>query len=283
MFAIQNDSLRIEILDPLADSSHLGHRYCWGGYVWQVHDLVSGPIVRGPEWPSNNPNPFNGQGLPESFRHRTIDGKPLTWEGTTGFAIGAGRLVDDPQLGVIVAEPCSWLTKEGENRIQFSTEQSTAGHAYGLERTVVLENRTLKSITELRNQGNRLLSLEWFAHPFFALEKRAVRSEFPEGSALPPNDGFVITGRCLLPKRCFKNLSDGCMTRLILPSGHPLTATLGHPSIESVSFHTDFIPDWCLIWGNSATFSIEPYRRIQLLPGDSLRWSLRYEFGMPAV
>src|SRR6187549_2174877 len=95
MLMLQNRELRINVLEPARDSARLGPRFCWGGYIWQVHDAVAGPIFTGPEWPESAPSPFNGQGLPESFRHRTLEGRPLTWRGDEGVAVGAGTLRRD--------------------------------------------------------------------------------------------------------------------------------------------------------------------------------------------
>ena len=66
MLQLKNADLSVAILDPAnpADQKHLGTRYCWGGYIWQVTDATAGPLLAGAEWPVKNPIPFNGQGLP---------------------------------------------------------------------------------------------------------------------------------------------------------------------------------------------------------------------------
>ena len=69
MLSLANRTLRVELLDPADDAARRGPRYCRGGYIWQVHDQQAGPLLTGPEWPHPTPTPFNGQGLPESFRH----------------------------------------------------------------------------------------------------------------------------------------------------------------------------------------------------------------------
>ncbi len=90
MIQLSNRELTLDLLDPDSDPSRLGTRYCWGGYIWQVHDVRHGPLLTGPEWPEPKPTPFNGQGLPESFRFRTRDERALTWNGREGVHLGGG-------------------------------------------------------------------------------------------------------------------------------------------------------------------------------------------------
>jgi len=60
MLQLKNADLSVAILDPAnpADQKHLGTRYCWGGYIWQVTDATAGPLLAGAEWPVKNPIPF---------------------------------------------------------------------------------------------------------------------------------------------------------------------------------------------------------------------------------
>lgn len=67
-----------------------------------------------------------------------------------------------------------------------------------------------------------------------------------------------------------------------MPRGQPLRARVSHPLLREIVFTTDFPPDLCPVWGNSNTWSIEPYLITELAPGATRTWSLRYEFG-PAL
>ena len=80
MLHLANAELTVDLLDPVAEHAHLGPRFCWGGYIWQIHDQHVGDLLTGPEWPKPDPVPRNGQGLPESFRHSTMTGQPLLWD-----------------------------------------------------------------------------------------------------------------------------------------------------------------------------------------------------------
>ena len=127
MLTLQNRDLRIDILDPVRDAARLGPRFCWGGYIWQVHDATAGPLLTGPEWPEPAPSAFNGQGLPESFRHRTLEGRPLTWRGDAGVALGAGELRRNRDDQVHIVAPCNWNVTAAAGRIEFSAQHAAAG------------------------------------------------------------------------------------------------------------------------------------------------------------
>jgi hypothetical protein len=294
MFQLENGHLRVDVLDPVADAARLGPRYCWGGYIWQVHDPAAGPLLTGPEWPEAAPVPFNGQGLPESFRHRSLDGRPFTWRGDSGVALGAGELERDAAGNVTLTRPCVWQVKPQPARIIFTTRHETAGFSYELGREIALIDREVRSTTQLTNtSAAERLTLEWFAHPFFALVDGLARATVPAGTDLPENPGFVLSDavsahapsagdreRTLTQRRRFISSADGHMDRgLRLPANRPLGANLAHPTVGYVQFATSVAPDSCVIWGNDRTFSLEPYLALDLGPGESRSWHLTYRFG----
>ena len=38
MYTLSNEQLTVSILNPLADQSRFGVRYCTGGYIFQISD-----------------------------------------------------------------------------------------------------------------------------------------------------------------------------------------------------------------------------------------------------
>lgn len=277
---LENATLRVELLDPASDRSRLGPRFCGGGYIWQVHDASAGPLLAGPEWPKPDPAPHNGQGLPESFRHRTTDGAPLLWRREVGLAPGAGALGLDTNGAAIVTEPCAWaVERPTPRRIVYRTAQTVLDWSYELERTVELRERTLLSSSRLLNRGGTPLVLEWFAHPFFALDRGRVRAQLPAGTGLPPNPGFALEGRELVFHRAFGGERDGHLDHLALPPAEPLSARLSHPKLTRLDFATDFAPFKCVVWANGNTLSLEPFLALHLAPRAARSWMLRYDFG----
>jgi hypothetical protein len=283
MLMLIHGDLRVDLLDPTAELAKLGPRFCWGGYIWQVHDNRAGTLLTGPEWPAENPLAHNGQGLPESFRHSTTGGEPLLWDGDIGLAPGAGALGRDGSGAIIVTEPCNWIIEAGRDRAVFRTSQKVGKWSYAIERTIAIDGRIVRSTSRLTNRGDNSLRLEWFAHPFFVLQDDGfLRVTLPEGTTLPENPGFVLEGRTLTLHRAFTGLHDGHLEHLVLPDGAPLVAELSHPRLEWARFKTDFAPFKCVLWANGNTLSLEPFLALDLAPGESREWTLTYEFG-PAL
>ncbi|MBP6508489.1 MAG: hypothetical protein KA257_13065 [Opitutaceae bacterium] len=283
MLTLAHDALTVTLLDPgaAADRPRLGTRYCWGGYIWQVTDAQAGPLVTGPEWPETNPLPFNGQGLPESFRHAEFGtGRPLLLENGRGFIIGIGEVAPDASGALAVTQPCPWTLTRSADAIDFCTAQSGLGYGCQLTRRIALAGRTLSSTTSLTNTGDRPLPLHWFAHPFFALTDRLLTCGLPANWGMAENIGYAFAAPHRLAfKRRFLHKDDGHFEKLLIGENTPLHAALSHPQLAGIVFSTDFTPDLCPVWGNSNTWSIEPYIQSELAPGATRAWTLRYEFG----
>jgi hypothetical protein len=279
MFDLANDQLRVRVLDPETDRARLGPRFCWGAYVWQVEDRQLGPLLSGPEGPIDAPDPFNGHGLPESFRDRTRAGEELTWKNGRGLAPGVGVLERAADGTVEVREPCSWEIRVHPDRLEFETTHGDGARSYRLVRMLQLSDRDLISTSRFSNVGREPLSLQWFAHPFFALDDAGgIQVQLPGGAHLPENDAFVLDGRILTPRRRFHGVKDGHFELLGLPTGEVLDATLRHPQLRHIRFRTSFVPSECPIWMNSYTFSIEPYQTLHLETAQTAHWALRYTF-----
>ena len=285
MLSLSNSALTVELLDPAdpVDQARLGTRYCWGGYIWQVRDTQLGPLVTGPEWPEPKPSAFNGQGMPESFRHTELGTeRPLILENNRGFVIGIGDVAPGPDGKPAVTLPCPWTITRHAAAIEFSTAHSGNGYSCRLTRRVALEGRTLISATSVTNTGARPLPLHWFAHPFFALTDRLLTCGLPPswGMAENPGYGFDADHR-LVFKRPFRDKMDGHFQLLQVGANTPLRAVVSHPQLKQIFFDADFTPDTCPVWGNSNTWSIEPYITSELAPGKARAWTLKYEFGLP--
>lgn len=283
MLTLANAELTVDLLDPAAEHARLGPRFCWGGYIWQVNDRSIGTLLTGPEWPDPTPQPHNGQGLPESFRHSTTTGQPLLWDGKVGLAPGAGALGRDAQGAVVVTEPCVWQIERQPEQIIFRTAQSVGRWSYSLERVIELRGRQLLSRSRLTNRGTEALKLEWFAHPFFALQSDGrLRSTLPAAVTLEENPGYTLTDGEVTLRRAFVGVHDGHLVHLGLPANQPFAVSLSHPKLTTVRFATDFVPFKCVLWANGNTLSFEPFLALDLAPGESRTWSLTYDFGPPS-
>ncbi len=281
MLTLADAGLRVDVLDPSASEElpRQGLRFCRGGYIWQIHDDRLGALLSGPEYPAPAPIPFNGQGLPESFRHRTREGRPLTWRDGEGLAPGIGRLGLDARGEPVLVAPCAWTITALPGQLVFQTRDAGAGLDYELTRQLELRDRVLHSRNQLTNTGRRALQLQWFAHPFWPLREGQARLQLPAGARLAENPGFTVDPTGTLSfHRPFRTAEDQQFALLELPSALPLTLTLDHPQLPRVEFGTSFAPDECPVWANARTISVEPYLTLDLAPGATRHWELRHAF-----
>jgi hypothetical protein len=287
MLRLANRDLALDLLDPAspADMKRQGWRYCHGGYVWQVTDAKLGPLLTGPSFPAE-PTVYDGQGLPESFRHtRRDNGARLTWRGATGLAIGAGTITANPKKDapapdtVFLGEPCRWTVTPASDHIIFQTRQAAAGLSYELTRKIELAGRTVASFTSLTNAGDTPLALQWFPHPFWALTEQRAKMQLPAGTTVPENSVFAIApDGALTFTRPFGPKPDNQFSLLTLPPGLPLALALNHPRLARVTFDVSYVPEECPIWGNGHTLSVEPYLGLALAPGETRHWWVRHGF-----
>ncbi len=287
MLTLHNNDLVVEVLDPVADACREGARYCAGGYIWQVRDADVGDLLAGPCYP-NEPAPFFGQGVPDMF---------LTFLGDEGAARGdevgrigvgnvryAGPGADFQSMyDTEVIEFLRWDVAATARGVTLRAEHRFRDRAYGLERSIYLDFRTLYSCTTIRNLGERELPLCWYAHPFFPLpaDERLCRFSLPVG--LAPNPGFAQDADGYLVRRAGYDWRAGCYQPLAFEgSGRLLSVIQRHPKVGQVEVCTDFTPSYLPIWGNDRTFSFEPHREVKLGKDEEAAWSISYRFGEPA-
>lgn len=276
MHELKNDSLRLEILDPVADRARFGTRFCWGGYVWQIHDSLHGPLLSGPEYPTEPEDVFNGQGVPEVLRYAVLlTGEPLTIEnGKGGLVMGVGRVDDRMEI----TRPCVWTIRKTELSITFATGDTAHGWGYDLTRRLELDGRRLVSHTTVKNSGRRTLPVHWFAHPFFPLSDGTLVCQLHFPATMTENSGYTLEDGFIRFRKPFRSYEEDEFAMLEIGPDTSFDATLSHPTLEAIRISGDFAPARLPIWANGNTFSIEPYIQRSLEPGEKTDWSLTYEF-----
>lgn len=283
MYFLKNAELTVSILDPLADAARLGSRYCTGGYIWQVSDAQLGELLAGPEYP-REPNTFDGQGAPDMF-HRALGAEEAPVGGEVG-CIGVGRVRRtspiepfDVRYNPEVIEFVRWKVTAGPEQIGMQTEHAFKSWAYRLERVVSLRGRTVHSRTAIRNQGQAVLPVRWFAHPFFPIPADNVLCSFSIPVSMPENPGYALTPDGFIIRKAGHNWQSGWYQPLGYDrSGDRLTVYERHPLVGQVTAVTDFMPAFLPIWGNQVTFSFEPFFEKSLEPGQEAAWSIAYRF-----
>lgn len=285
MYTLQSLELSVSILDPVADQRRLGSRYCSGGYIYQVTDAQKGELLSGPQYPDPEPNVFDGQGAPDMFFTPLLNG-PVPVGAEVG-CIGVGRVRRtspqepfDVRYNPEVTEYVTWDVQKGANSITMSTRHTFHHWAYSLTRFVQLTGRKVYSRTAITSEGESVLPVRWFAHPFFPLTPDHVLCRFSAPLGMPENPGYHFNGNGFVCRKPgFDWNRGGHFQPLDLPEAQPgLTIVEQHAKVGQVSARTDFWPDFMPIWGNTKTFSFEPYFIRPLSMGQSAEWSIEYEF-----
>ena len=271
MFALKSDSLQVCILDPAEDRRCFGTRYCTGGYIFQVLDVRHGEVMSGPTYPDSF-NWFDGQGIPDAFNLSPL--RDPASDNPEAMVIGIGRC--DLQQNQ-VREFCQWEVERQIEALTMRTRQEHSPFALEMERTVALHERTIRSSTRVRNTGKRLMPICWFPHPFFPQPETDELCSFNMAFSLAPNPGFVLAPNRFVRRQGWP-WTDGHYQPVDHQAQAPLVVTQRHPQLGLVVASCSYIPSYLPIWGNSHTFSWEPFLERLLAPGQELAWSIDYTF-----
>jgi hypothetical protein len=282
VLTLEGPDLKVSLLDPEADRTRLGSRYCSGGYVWQVEDARHGALLSGPCFPDPEPPPFDGQGLPEVFE--TALGQDRARVGDDVWVIGVGRVRRDSATipfhvrdNPTVVERARWSVEQSTTSVLMRSRQTFSQFDFELVRDVSLDGRTLVSSTALTNLGSCDLPVRWFAHPFFPWTgKECFR--FSLETALPENLGFVLNAGGFVERRLEHAWARGCYVVPQVALGGEVEATARHPRARDVRVRCRFPLAWLALWGNALTVSFEPFHVTVVAPSRTSRWSVEYDF-----
>ncbi len=287
MIALQSSTLSVDIIDPAIDGNRLGPRFCTGGYIYQVRDAVVGDLLSGPEYPSRDPSPINGQGAPEVFQFTLFDDEQETPATKLIIGVGvvdnaAGKRATESHFDAPVEEYCRWESIPSGDTLTMRTEQTGSGWSLALQKEILIRKRTIVSRTTLCNLGDKNLPYRWFAHPFFPIPAGPVCARLPLGCRLPVNPAFELDSLGSL------SLVDG----FEWTTGHyeliqnfegenPFRAVQTHPLVTDVELACNFVPSKIALWANDRTVSLEPFTLGSLATGEASSWEIAYTFGEP--
>jgi len=286
MIRLQSDNLSLDIIDPRddRDRERLGSRYCAGGYIWQVYDArTNQPLLSGPHYPSATPPVFDGQGMPDMFE------TPLGGEdcaiGEQVCVIGVGFV--EKSSGVVPFHPrnnprvtqfCRWYVDKGGDWVIMTTAQSIGGRSITLRREVHLDGGRAVTFTTVINVGKETVNLRWFAHPFFPINNDFTCGRIIPMAAMPDNAGYELGDGGEISMKPGYLWEKGLFQVLYVPVAK-LRFVVPHRIVGSIDLKTDYDVVRCAVWGNSRTFSFEPFMQRALAPGEEASWGVCAEFG----
>jgi hypothetical protein len=240
MFTLQNDQLTIEILDPVADRERFGVRYCTGGYLFQIHDALHGPLLSGPTYPDSF-NWFDGQGIPDAFNLAPLK---ISESEPVALILGIGLCNLNTNT---IQELCQWQILADAQSIRFTTQHTFHDWSVQIERTIVLLQRTVRSDTHVRALGRRPIPLRWFPHPFFPqlpagkdeLIKLNLAVGLPDDSAYyQAANGFLCRKGWPWSGGHFQALDHNGLGNLVIIQRHPQLGQI----TATCSYAPDFFP-----------------------------------------
>jgi hypothetical protein len=279
MIALGNGSLRALLLHPEEDRPLLGPRFCAAGYIRQIEDQASGPLLSGPEYPSASPDVVNGQGAPDVFQNTLFDNPNETPDFKLIIGVGLVKNTQrlrqtDSHFSCRVEQFCDWRLTSSNCELVASTEQEYSAFALRLTRSVRVTNNRIESFTKLFNRSGRApLPFRWFAHPFFPVPCTArFRSSLtiPDGPAF----GRTVDGRIVLKQEY--PWRNGYFLEATNAAGCRLQAEIEIGEGSSITCETDFELSKLALWANERTFSIEPFYARTLQPGEEAAWTVTY-------
>jgi hypothetical protein len=289
MLSIRDDSLSVDILEPVVDRHRLGPRFTTGGYVYQVRDDQAGTLLTGPEYPNATPSVTNGQGLPEIFQFTLYAREDEIPEKKLIIGVGivensARKTATQLHFDSLVEKFCHWEVEQSSRRVLMSTSQQYGHWSLRLRKDAHLEGRSLTLSTELTNTGEGQLPYRWFAHPFFPVPPDYRCSVLPAGVALNENPGFTLQAGRILVMKSDHPWSAGHFEVARLPEHPgPLYVRQFHPRVNGINVRCTFVPSRLAFWANDRTYSFEPFTQGELVPGQIARWDITYTFGEPGV
>ncbi|MDR0308162.1 MAG: hypothetical protein LBI42_15215 [Chitinispirillales bacterium] len=281
MIHISSGDLSVSLLDPSKDIRKTGSRYCTGCYIWQVLGADGHFLLSGPNFPSENPPPFDGQGMPEVFEIPLGgDDEPV---GAEVCVIGVGMVRKTsgiepfhPRNNPLVTKPCLWDVEQGDGWAVMTTSQSYREKSIKLRREVHVKGKRILSISHVENTGNADVTLRWFCHPFFPLNEDFACGKISPNVILPESSGYQMSADNIIFMKPDYPWKKGHFQVLAAPETK-LCFNVPHPIVESIKMETSYNVVRCALWANANTFSFEPFTQCVLKSGEITAWHVMME------
>ena len=281
---INNDALEVSFLDIPTSTQGLGVRFVLGGWIDEF-TASDGSSFIAREFPKDR---VVGFGYPDEFIAPMMIGDD-PGRASRALKIGVGvidlvrpgnyRFCEEP--GVVEMFP--WEVEEEPERIRFVQDVKEQNLGYRLEKEVsLLEGEAGFAISyALENRcGHRPIQTLWYCHPFVAPGGMGKDCFVGLPGTLRPAYDFVqplVTddaGRHFLPDD-FSQLSTQLLEFDPADMGLVNRFEVGNRTHDRrLVVEGDFPLAFLRIWYEPRVYSPEPFYRISLSPGETIRWRL---------
>lgn len=262
----------------IPDLRYEGHRYFdnWNTrpYSPTLHDAITGPVEE-----------FTAVGIDEA----AVGGEFLK--------IGVGGLVkpDDEKYAFSkkyeIKNLGKWNVKPKKDRVEFQhTISGVNGYGYEYHKTVRLTSGKPELVLEhsLKNTGNKTIETSTYNHNFFVIDGEPtgpnIETTFPfTTSAEGKGFGTIVEAK---GKQVVYNRELQANENIITMSLEGFKDTADDYRIHikntktgaGVRIDGDRPLEKIVFWACRTTSCPEPYIRLSVKPGETVRWNIRYEF-----
>lgn len=258
------------------DLQYSGHSYFgkwFDRYEPTLHDAIMGPV-----------DSFNPIGYEEAN----------VGEGFLRIGVGILEKPDEPRYAFTtpykILEPGEWKVKRKSSEINFVHELKTAKYQYKYSKNVKLIKGKPELVLEhtLENKGKTMIETDVYNHNFFVMDNEPTGPDFvvkfpftPEGEMKGKEEKGAINGQQIVYNDIIQKGEYFAVSPL---TGYGSTAADNDLRIENKKTKAGvrIIGDRPIVrfvyWSAAATLCPEPYVNIKVEPGETVTWSIRYEF-----
>jgi hypothetical protein len=294
---IKSDQITAKLYLPDAEKGYYrGTRFDWSGVIhsltYQGHEYFG-------EWQESN-DPYLHDHITGPVNEFRTNDKGLGYDeaGVGGHFIRIGvGVCEKPEEADYqwrnsykVVDPGKWTTRSDANWIEFPHElvEPVSGYSYRYSKRLTLspDKPELVVSHELANTGSKAIETNVYNHNFFVIDNQATGPDF---TVWFPFD--------LIADRDLKGYAEVRGKELAylkeVPQGESiLTLLTGYGATEDdhrfaisnrkakagVRMQTDKPLSRLQFWSPHTTLCPEPYIDFNIAPGESDRWTIRYEF-----
>ena len=291
--SISNGLITAKLYLPDAVNGYYrGTRFDWSGVIYDLqynehnyfgkwfdryeptlHDAIMGPV-----------DSFNPIGYEEAN----------VGEGFLRIGVGILEKPDEPRYAFTtpykILEPGEWKVKKKSSEVNFVHELKTAKYQYKYSKNVKLIKGKPELVLEhtLENKGKTMIETDVYNHNFFVMDNEPTGPDFvvkfpftPEGEMKGKEEKGAINGQQIVYNDVIQKGEYFAVSPL---SGYGATASDNDIRIENTKTGAGvrIIGDRPIVrfvyWSAAATLCPEPYVNIKVEPGETVTWSIRYEF-----
>lgn len=290
---ITNGMVHAKLLLPDAEKGYYrGTRFDWSGVVSELE--YKGHSFCGQWFAKYNPTTHDAiLGPADAFDPLGYDS---TRAGSRFIKIGVGLLETDkaapyaPFKYYKVVNGGNWNVEKTKNSVRLTqTLASDSGYAYVYNKEVKLLKGKPVMLLEhsLKNTGSRTIETEVFNHNFFVLDKQQA------GPGLLLKFSFPLSAEGSRGLGQIADLRGDSLVMLRTPVGHESVYAIMHGysgsekdyhillkndnSGAAIQIDGDKPLSKLVCWGSATILCPEPYIHIKVNPGETFRWTIRYE------